>query len=75
MLTTTGVLEDGDGNLHDDVIVEVKRYIMESSYDKKISEAVRLLVRSSELRLSSPWWYRLWSGQAYYVDDWSNVDP
>jgi ribonuclease J len=45
MLTTTGVLEDGDGNLHDAVISEVKRYIKENSYDKKTSEAVRLVVR------------------------------
>jgi ribonuclease J len=45
MMTTTGVLEDGDGKLHDDVIAEVKRYIKENSYNKKTSEAVRLVVR------------------------------
>jgi ribonuclease J len=45
MLTTTGVLENGDDNLHDDVIAAVKRYIKENSYDEKTSEAVRLVVR------------------------------
>jgi ribonuclease J len=45
MFTTTGVLENGDDNLHDDVIAAVKRYIKENSYDEKTSEAVRLVVR------------------------------
>ena len=45
MLTTTGILENCDGNLHDNIIAEVKRYIRENSYDKKTSEAVRLVVR------------------------------
>ena len=43
--------------------------------EEEAQEKVRLLTRSSELRLSSPRRYRLWSGQAYYVDDWGNVDP
>jgi len=45
ILTTTGVLEDGDDSLHNDAIAAVKRCIKENSYDEKTSEAVRLVVR------------------------------
>jgi len=45
MLTTTGVLEDGDDSLHNDVIAAVKRCLEENSYDETTSEAVRLVVR------------------------------
>ncbi len=45
ILTTTGVLEEGDGNLHNKVITEVKRCMVENTYNQKTSELVRLVVR------------------------------
>jgi ribonuclease J len=45
LLATTGVLEDGDGDLHNDVITEVKRFMEEDSYNEKTSEHIRLVVR------------------------------
>ncbi len=45
LLTTTGVLGDGDGDLHNNVITEVRRSMEEKSYNKKTSELIRLVVR------------------------------
>ena len=45
ILTTTGVFEDGDSNLHDEVITEVKRCLVKNTYNEKTSEHVRLVVR------------------------------
>lgn len=45
ILTTTGVLEDGDESLHDDVLDVVEKALKKSSYGKGTSEDIRVAVR------------------------------
>ncbi len=46
ILTTTGILENGDNEFHNRVISEVKRCLVENKKNKKINELVRIAVRS-----------------------------
>ncbi len=45
ILTTTGVLEDGDDNLHDDVLFAIRDLLKKSNHEETTNEAIRLVVR------------------------------
>ncbi len=45
ILTTTGVLEDGDDGLHDEVLSAIRDLLKKNSHDETTNEAIRLVVR------------------------------
>jgi ribonuclease J len=45
ILTTTGVLEDGDESLHDDALKAIRDLLKKKSHDETTEEAIRLVVR------------------------------